>query len=646
MKKTLLTMLGVGLIATTASAQQALETARQDFGASSEKFVASRNEAIPYNPSSNKSAAAVMIGTAPNVYGAGFGPRTNVWANEDLNSIVFIHRSDAGSNGDNGSGSLRFDYSTDGGATWTNNVGPLYNPAPATGTYPGPGRYPNISILNESGNTNPLNAHVGVFAPTLAGTNDAWGGALYGHYKMDNSVTDMVVDTAGGHVIVDNMYADGGTFWAISLDRTDYLNQDYTDTVNVIKGEMDWANDAMTYNIYRAYLPIKAAPVEFSTGWDTTKLIGDARIFMADDGLTGYIGICGHDTTIGEGFVFHPYFIKTTDGGMTWGAPFGPNLNDLVDEGSGDSLRTLFDIITGGTWSLGNLGMTSSGSFDMVVDANGNPHLMANVFPGQGTTPSSGTTAGNFTYYPGVNLMVDIYTTDGGLTWKSQVISQIFTWDFDFDPVNGPVNETNRPHMSMNSDRTKIFYSWFETDTTFSVENDFPDWIARGYDVLGDSLEGPRTIMGPQTGDKTWGNVADWAFDNGDGTYQLHMTYAPIEDFGTFSALAPIDFYYDGQPYPNNIGLEENQALGFSVGQNFPNPASGLTRISIENAIPASFSMRIIDLTGRVIEVRNLGNLEAGTHTTTVDVTNYAPGIYFYTVEGAGQQITKKLIVD
>ena len=28
-----------------------------------------------------------------------------------------------------------------------------------------------------------------------------------------------------------------------------------------------------------------------------------------------------------------------------------------------------------------------------------------------------------------------------------------------------------------------------------------------------------------------------------DGSYQLHMTYSPIEDFGTFSVLSPIDFF-------------------------------------------------------------------------------------------------------
>lgn len=645
MKKALLFAFTLGMVG--AQAQSVVSTeSRTDYGRNVQLMQSEGNPAIPYATNANKSQAATMIGTAPNVYGAGFGPRTNVWADEELNTIAFIHRSDAGSNGDAGSGSLRFDYSTDGGATWTNNNGPVYNPTNSY-VYPGPGRYPNAAILNQSGNTNPLNAHLGVFASTLAGTNDSWGGAAFGNHKLDNTYTDILVDTANGHVIADNVYADGGTMWGISLNRTDYLNQDYQDTISIFKGEIDWTSDVMTTTITKAYLPIEAAPVEFSTGWDTTKLIGDARIFMADDGLNGYIAILGHNQSIGEGYVFHPYMIKTTDGGATWSAPFGPNLNDLVDAATGDSLIDLFDIITGGTWTLGNIAMTSSGSFDLAVDANGNPHIMGNVFPGQGTDPDGTSPAGNFTFYPGVNLMVDIYTLDGGLTWKMQTISQIFAYDYDFDAVNGPVTEANRPHLSMNSDRTKLFYSWFETDTAFQInagDNNFPDWRVRGYDVLGDSLEGGVTVMGT-IGDATWGNVADWAFDNGDGTHQLHMTYAPIADFTTFSVLSPIDFYYLGQPYPNNIGLEE-QVAAFGISQNFPNPASELTRINIESNVNAHFNMRIFDLTGRTMEVRDLGNLDAGTHGISVDVRNYASGIYFYTIKGNGHQVTKKLIVE
>ena len=199
MKKLLLAVAGLSVIGATA------QEVRTDLGRSSEMYTASHADGIPYKTSANKQSSAVAIGTAPNVYGAGFGPKTNIWANEDLNTIAFVHRSDYSSNGDNSSGSLRFDYSTNGGATWTANAGPVWNPTTSGYAYPGAARYPRIGILNETGNTNPLNASIAVWAPTLVGTNGgAWGGALMGTHKMDNTTTNVSVDTTGGHLTLDN----------------------------------------------------------------------------------------------------------------------------------------------------------------------------------------------------------------------------------------------------------------------------------------------------------------------------------------------------------------------------------------------------------------------------------------------------------
>ena len=646
MKKLILAFAGLSVIGATA------QEVRTDLGRSSEMYTAWHADGIPYKTYANKQSSAVAIGTAPNVYGAGFGPRTNIWANDELNTVCFIHRSDYSSNGDNSSGSLRFDYSVDGGSSWTSNSGPLYNPITSNNGYPGAARYPNAAIINEDGNTNPLNAHLGIFASTLASTNGvpdpvSWGGAAFGSHKMDNTFTDIAVDTTFGHVIVDNVYSDDDYFWGISLHRPDYENEAYSDTIVVFKGTMDWNTDSMSTELIKAYLPIDNAPIEFSDGWDTTKLIADARIFMADNKTDGYIALMGHDTTIGEGYVLHPYLIKTSDGGDSWGTAFGPNLNSLLDNSSGDSLKDIFDQITGGTWNIGNLAMTSTAGFDLAVDMNGNPHIFGNIFPGEGTDPNNGNgAAGNFSYYPGINLMVDIFTTNNGITWECNVISQIRTFSYEWGASPNVVTEANRPHISMNSVRSKIFYSWFETDTSYSSDNEFPDWNCQGYDVIGDSLEGPRSIMGGVTGDRSWGNVADWAFDNPDGTFQLHLTYAPVDDLTTFSVLNPIEFKYLGAAYPNYIGLEELERNNFAVSQNFPNPASGITKLAIESAEAANYNMVVMDMTGRLVEMKDFGRLDAGRHIQTIDVTNYAAGVYFYTIESAGSKITKKLIVE
>jgi len=204
---------------------------------------------------------------------------------------------------------------------------------------------------------------------------------------MDNTVTDMAVDTTSGHLTLEESFTQDGTFWGLSLDHPNYLVEEYTDTAVIWKGDMDFSTDLMNLTQIKAYLPA-------TDRWADGKIYGDARISFDPPGVTGYISLEGYNEMIAPNKVIHPYLIRTDDGGMTWSAPFGPNLNNLVDQRSGDSLITIFENITGG-WFIGSLTSSTRGH-DMTVDANGNVHLFVHVFPGVETTPTGGTTAGDF----------------------------------------------------------------------------------------------------------------------------------------------------------------------------------------------------------------------------------------------------------
>ena len=82
MKRLLLVIAGLSVISATA------QEARVDLGRNAEMYVANHADGIPYKTSANKQSSSVAVGTAPNVYGTGFGPKTNIWADEDLNTIV------------------------------------------------------------------------------------------------------------------------------------------------------------------------------------------------------------------------------------------------------------------------------------------------------------------------------------------------------------------------------------------------------------------------------------------------------------------------------------------------------------------------------------------------------------------------------
>ena len=75
----------------------------------------------------------------------------------------------------------------------------------------------------------------------------------------------------------------------------------------------------MTSVQHRAYMPVTN---ETANG----KIVGYANIFFAANGTTGYISLEAYDSTIAPAKVLHPYLIKTTNGGSSWGSIMGPNL--------------------------------------------------------------------------------------------------------------------------------------------------------------------------------------------------------------------------------------------------------------------------------------------------------------------------------
>ena len=97
----------------------------------------------------------------------------------------------------------------------------------------------------------------------------------------------------------------------------------------------------------------------------------------------------------------------------------------------------------------------------------------------------------------------------------------------------------------------------------------------------------------------------------------------------------------DGRPYQGGIGavvetpVQGTELAGTAV-QFFPNPARDevFVDLYLATAQPASH-LRIIDLRGSVVQHRDLGKLERGSHRFKVDVSGLAPGIYFALIDGA-----------
>ena len=83
------------------------------------------------------------------------------------------------------------------------------------------------------------------------------------------------------------------------------------------------------------------------------------------------------------------------------------------------------------------------------------------------------------------------------------------------------------------------------------------------------------------------------------------------------------------------------------LGQNFPNPATGMTRIEVE--IPEGINqlnLIVTDMNGKVAKQLTLTSLSPGKEAIELDVNDLPNGQYFYTVEADGFKASKKMTVN
>lgn len=95
-----------------------------------------------------------------------------------------------------------------------------------------------------------------------------------------------------------------------------------------------------------------------------------------------------------------------------------------------------------------------------------------------------------------------------------------------------------------------------------------------------------------------------------------------------------------------NVGIAETSTdAGVSLEQNIPNPANGNTVIhySIENA--ANVSLSVFDVTGKQVMNFNQGHQNSGEYQVEINAENLQAGVYFYTLNVNGNQVTRRMVI-
>lgn len=377
---------------------------------------------------------APAVGSSSNSYTNLLNSTNSVAVDKDLNSVVFIHRNNTALFGGN-SGELRYDISTNGGNSWTSDLGVLNASNGATT----PARYPQACIYNPAGNTNPNNAYLSYFAPNFD-TNLGWNGAVSGVRKLNGTGNTENYNQAGFTNGVPSTMSKGapGIFWNISPQYDNGVD------FQILKGT--WNNNIQdvqwsTNNIL--------SPPMYIYEWGAY-VLSDYLISFSPSGQIGWIAIMTQ-TTENEGTV--PVFYRTLNGGTTWTGPFIPALDNQIQFPCLGFERSI------------------TGKSDLTVDINGAPHLLTSM---------------DFRLFD-ITVQASTITNTNNISFEIYGISKMNQLQSVFsDSQSGDQSYNSiQPSIARNADGTKIFYLWNGTD--FSVANlsdaNFSNLYSKALDV-------------------------------------------------------------------------------------------------------------------------------------------------------------------
>ncbi|MBR4512626.1 MAG: T9SS type A sorting domain-containing protein, partial [Bacteroidales bacterium] len=96
--------------------------------------------------------------------------------------------------------------------------------------------------------------------------------------------------------------------------------------------------------------------------------------------------------------------------------------------------------------------------------------------------------------------------------------------------------------------------------------------------------------------------------------------------------------------YRDSVGIRDAEQLDWNLGQNIPNPTGAVTAIPFTLPQAGTVRISVMAANGQVI-FRQESEAEAGGNRIEVDASDWAAGVYYYTMEYRGQRITRKMTV-
>jgi hypothetical protein len=593
------------------------------------------------------------LGRAGNAWGLSSGGRTFMWADNDIGSVVFLHRMDV----DPGTGYLAYDVSTDMGDTWEVNQ-QVWDPTdypvvPGTGN----ARYPQIAIYNPAGNTDPANAIMTFFAPTLDQTNGgSWGGYGLGTNPLTavnpTTPTQTNMSSEGDYLysVPDafHMLSDGK---AMSYEPAlvEGLFDNYTGNLVITSGYYN--EGTMLFDYEQELFPFDISGGSVSGG---PVRIVNSKVAFHPDGQTGYLAMLSNNggNDLAEG-AYYPILFKTTDGGANWDGPYNVQL------GGPDGLPAVLNYMTDELLEMlyeppipdrTELLFTTPFDMDVAVDINGNPHLLFVVGLGSGDWSIYTSIEG----LPGTGGMIALIhaASYGDMeTWYADTLTKPHTFRGEFPGSSGSIiSEDLRPYISVTPDGSKLFFSWQNTIIENINDNSAPDIYCIGYNVNEMSYTEifNVTAFTPIMWQSWMATASYYVFDHGNGEYEIPFV-CQIMDPGENGN--PVDFKYadnfiiTDDDFGAWVSTADVEIERIAVTQNYPNPFNNVTYVDMTLSQVANVTLEISNILGQKVKSVDYGLYSAGLHKISIDAEGLESGIYFYTLTTGNDAVTRKMIV-
>ena len=639
-----------------------------------------KNLALPQpvrnTPSPDKSAASDVVtvlnlGTSANANGYGYagGQKTLLWADDNLNAVINIHRMGPGTNPPNLSGYLAIDLGINGAATqadWTDQV-QIYNAVMPGGTYYlDAARYPQGAIYNPVGNTDLANAYCAFYAPNLSNSAvTTWGGISYGRANLvDHADTTkhMVTYNPPPNTYIPDGFdvaQMGGHSLVCDLD------QDWE------SGSMVWQGDVIvtrgTWNDGTNDFDYTTTTLPCVTQFDNERPADD-RIAFDPSGQIAWLGVLAENPDVPAlaDSSYFPILWRSTDAGLTWSDPIyvlldGPDgicgVKDFIPD------NVLNEYFSPG-WTRDEIPYTTAFDFDLAVDYWGNPHLgvMIGCSPDGYSISTADSLYGAF----------DIYSVDDGNSWYGAFMGFPLAFRGTFGTGTTALTEDNRTQISQTMDGKYMFISWIDTQVPGVTDNIAPDIFCRGFDLVNNSLtgvlsggsyvDGPNnvTFLSDVTQQSFFFAASHYIFtDNNkftipftaeiidgslDPTLPVSFKYIPDFSYTTADFAFPLDTTGGCHDY-FPVGIQAQHIAKLTVSQNSPNPFNGSSVVTVTIPRAASLSLNVYNITGQLVYSVDKGFVNAGTQQITINSRDLNTGVYFYTVKAGNESVTHKMIV-